>query len=77
MCSDFRVLTEGRVKGMQTHRFAESNSRTNRKTPIKDEKAENKTKQKLTRDLHKYLVLQNKGKKQQVAKQIDETTGKR
>ena len=46
MCSDFRVLTEGRVKGMQTHRFAKANSRTNRKTPIKDEKAENKTKQK-------------------------------
>ena len=44
MCSDFRVLTEGRVKGMQTHRFAEANSRTNRKTPIKDEKAGKKKK---------------------------------
>ena len=75
MSSDFRVLTEGRVKGMQTHRFAESNSRTNRKTPIKDEKAGEK--KKASRDLHKYLILQNKGKKQQVAKQIDETTGKR
>ena len=48
MSSDFRVLTEGRVKGMQTHRFAEANSRTNsrtnRKTPIKDEKAGKKKK---------------------------------
>ena len=77
MCSDFRVLTEGRVKGIQIHRFAEANSRTNRKTPIKDGKAENKNKKNLTRDLHKYLVLQNKGKKQQFAKKIDESTGKR
>jgi hypothetical protein len=44
MCSDFRVLTEGRVKGMQTHRFAKANSRTNRKTPIKHEKAGKKKK---------------------------------
>ena len=51
--------------------------RTNRKTPIKDGKAENKNKKNLTRDLHKYLVLQNKGKKQQFAKKIDESTGKR
>ena len=65
MCSDFRVLTEGRVKGMQTHRFAEANSRTNRKTPIKDEKAGEK--KKASRDLHKYLILQSKRKKQEFA----------
>ena len=67
MCSDFRVLTEGRVKGMQTHRFAKANSRTNRKTPIKDEKA-GKKKKKASRGLPKYLILQSKRKKQEFAK---------
>ena len=66
------------------HRFAKAHSRINRKTSIKDEKAGNQKKKKtktnketLTRDLHKYLVLQNEGKKQEFAKKIDETTGKR
>ena len=67
MCSDFRVLTEGRVKGMQTHRFAKANSRTNTKTPIKDEKTGKKKKKKASRDLHKYLILQSKRKKQEFA----------
>ena len=41
-------------------------------------KQETKKKKKtLTRYLHKYLVLQNKGKKQEFAKKIDETTSKR
>lgn len=60
MCSDFRVLTEGRVRGTQMHRFAEANREQTERLQSKMEKQKTKTKKNLTRDLHKYLVLQKK-----------------
>ena len=48
-----------------------------KKQETKKKKKTKTNKQTLPRDLHKYFVLQNEGKKQEFAKKIDETTGKR